>query len=248
MFIFAMRKELIAALTTKFAGVDAKVLGRIADNLIRNKTIETEDDVNSAVEEVTFSDILKSYGDSRAAEASKTAVSNYEKKHGLKDGKPTEQTGDPDDDDSDDNGGSDADRDKTPKAKKPAKEKTESSELATLLKAMNAKLDAQAEEIKAMKLGKVSETRKARIADVIKGLSDIQKKAYLRIPVDDLSDEDFDSLVDEITEEAGQLSKEGRAQGSVFGIPLGGNNHGTDGGKKAASDAEIEAVVAAMGL
>ena len=37
-------------------------------------------------------DVLNSYGDFRAGDASKTAVTNYEKKHNLKDGKPAEIT------------------------------------------------------------------------------------------------------------------------------------------------------------
>ena len=45
------------------------------------------DRVNSIVEGISFSDVLNSYGDFRAGDASKTAVSNYEKKHNLKDGK-----------------------------------------------------------------------------------------------------------------------------------------------------------------
>ena len=36
--------------------------------------------------------MLNSYGDFRAGDASKTAVTNYEKKHNLKDGKPIETT------------------------------------------------------------------------------------------------------------------------------------------------------------
>ena len=41
---------------------------------------------------ISFSDVLNSYGDFRAGDASKTAVPNYEKKHNLKDGKPIETT------------------------------------------------------------------------------------------------------------------------------------------------------------
>ena len=36
--------------------------------------------------------MLNSYGDFRAGDASKTAVTNYEKRHNLKDGKPIETT------------------------------------------------------------------------------------------------------------------------------------------------------------
>ena len=43
---------------------------------------------SSIVEGISFSDVLNSYGDFRAGDASKTAVTNYEKRHNLKDGKP----------------------------------------------------------------------------------------------------------------------------------------------------------------
>ena len=252
-----MKKKLIDALATKFPGVDAKDLGRIADNLLRSKTLATDEDVNSAVEEVTFADILKSYGDSRAAEASKTAVSNYEKKHGLKDGKAV-QTDDGDldgDDESGDGGDEDGKGSKKPNAKKPTNKKDEGddSALAALLKKLDAKLDAQAAEIAAMKKGEVSKTRKARVAEVIKGLSDVQKKAYTRIPVDDLSDEDFDSLMGELTDEVSELSKDVKASGGIFGLPLGGGNHGNggeggSGGKGAASEAELKDVMEGFNL
>lgn len=240
-----MKKKIIAALATKFNGVDAKDLGRIADNLLRAKTIETDEDVNSAVEEVTFADILKSYGDSRAAEASKSAVSNYEKKHGLKDGKPAEQTDEDPDGEEDPEG-----KGQKSNAKKSPKKDEEESELFKLIKKMSDKLDQQAGEIASMKKGEVSKTRKARVAETIKGLSEIQKKAYQRIPVEDLSDEDFDSLIEEITGEASELTKENKAGGGIFGLPLGGGNHGEGEGsnKGAASDAEVAAVIEGMNL
>ena len=51
-----------------------------------------ETKVNSIVEGISFSDVLNNYGDFRAGQAQVSAVSNYEKKHGLKDGKPIEKT------------------------------------------------------------------------------------------------------------------------------------------------------------
>ena len=86
-----MKKKLISALATKFEGVDAKVFGRIADNIMDRKTIESEDDIEAAVAEITFNDVLTSYGDARATESARTAKRNaivdYEKRYGIKDGK-----------------------------------------------------------------------------------------------------------------------------------------------------------------
>lgn len=264
-YIFAMRKKLISALATKFAGVEAKVLGRIADNLMHDKTIESDEDVNSAVEEVTFADILKSYGDSRAAEASKTAVSNYEKKHGLKDGKPTAQNDDDDDDEPDDDDDDEPDNNGTDKNRRDGKQKSNKSnanstnnkqvspevaQIMKLMKAMSEKLDSTTAEISNLKKGKVTETRKARLAEVLKGLKETQKKAYTRLPLDDYSDEDFESLIDEITDEVDELTKENDADGGSFGAPLGGSGErGGSGSKtKEATEAEISSIVDSFNL
>jgi len=78
-------EQILAGLQQKFTGVDTAILTRIATKKAEGVTDETK--VNSIVEGISFSDVLNSYGDFRAGDASKTAVSNYEKKHNLKDGK-----------------------------------------------------------------------------------------------------------------------------------------------------------------
>lgn len=83
-------EQILAGLQQKFAGVDTAILTRIATKKAEGVTDETK--VNSIVEGISFSDVLNSYGDFRAGDASKTAVTNYEKKHGLKEGKPAETT------------------------------------------------------------------------------------------------------------------------------------------------------------
>ena len=83
-------EQILAGLQQKFAGVDTAILTRIATKKAEGVTDETK--VNSIVEGISFSDVLNSYGDFRAGDASKTAVTNYEKKHNLKDGKPIETT------------------------------------------------------------------------------------------------------------------------------------------------------------
>lgn len=79
-------EQILAGLQQKFTGVDTAILTRIATKKAEGVTDETK--VNSIVEGISFSDVLNSYGDFRAGDASKTAVTNYEKKHNLKDGKP----------------------------------------------------------------------------------------------------------------------------------------------------------------
>ena len=83
-------EQILAGLQQKFTGVDTAILTRIATKKAEGVTDETK--VNFIVEGISFSDVLNSYGDFRAGDASKTAVSNYEKRHNLKDGKPIETT------------------------------------------------------------------------------------------------------------------------------------------------------------
>lgn len=82
-------EKLLAALKTKFQGVEDAILQRIASKKAEGVTDESK--VNSIVEGISFQDVLTSYGDYRADGAQKTAVSNYEKKHNIKDGKPIEE-------------------------------------------------------------------------------------------------------------------------------------------------------------
>lgn len=85
MTIFEM---ILAGLQQKFAGVDTATLTRIATKKAEGVTDETQ--VNSIVEGISFQDVIQNYGDFRAGQAQTSAVFNYEKKYGLKDGKPIE--------------------------------------------------------------------------------------------------------------------------------------------------------------
>lgn len=227
-----MKKNLITALATKFEGVDAKILSRIADKIMSDKTIESDEDVNSAVEEVTFADILKHYGDSRATEATRKAVSNYEKKHGIKDGKPIELKEQEDDDDDPDS------------TKKKPQQSNQDNELAKLIKQMSAKMDQQAEEIKQLKLGKVAESREKVLDGIIKDLKESQKKPYKRYTLDSMTDEEFDEFIEEITGEVADLVKENKAAETAGFNPLfGGQRHGNEDDDTKATDAEVDAIV-----
>lgn len=82
-------EQILAGLRTKFQGADDVTLQRIASKKAEGVTDESK--VNSIVEGISFQDVLTSYGDYRADGAQKTAVTNYEKKHNIKDGKPIEE-------------------------------------------------------------------------------------------------------------------------------------------------------------
>lgn len=82
-------EQILAGLKTKFQGVEDATLQRIASK--KSEGVTDESKVNSIVEGISFQDVLNSYGDYRADGAQKTAVTNYEKKHNIKDGKPIEE-------------------------------------------------------------------------------------------------------------------------------------------------------------
>ena len=83
-----MKEKILALLKTKFPGVDEATLIRIAEKKANGVTDETQ--LQTIADGVGFQDVLNSYGDFRANTAVTSAVTNYEKKHGLKDGKPIE--------------------------------------------------------------------------------------------------------------------------------------------------------------
>lgn len=223
-----MKQRILEALKAKFPGVSDKILGRIADKLV--KTVTTQEQVATTVEGVTFQQVLESYGDSRATEASQTAVRNYEATYGLKDGKVVKQ----DDDGIKKEGDGDE--------KVPA--------WAQALIADNKEMKAT---IKAMQGEKITASRRDQLSKIISTLPPAIRKAYERTPVDTLTDEEFESLKGEITSEAAEIAKETTAKGVVFGRPSvqGGtktqqtsSNHG---GKEATED-EATAVVDKLGI
>lgn len=87
-----MLQEILNALKAKFEGVSDAVLNRIAAKLA--KTVTTAEQVKSAVDGVTLQQVIDSYADNRATEATQTAIRNYEQKHGLKDGVKIDNQGD----------------------------------------------------------------------------------------------------------------------------------------------------------
>lgn len=206
-----MEDIILQELQTKFAGVAESILSRIAAKLA--KTAKTEDEAKNAVAEFTLQMLLETNGDFRANDASVTAVKNYEKKHGLKDGQKltiqkTEGEGHQDEDEN---------KEEVPSWAK---------DLMT--------------ELKALKNEKVQTTRRAAIDSITKGLPDAVKKAYSRIDVTSLSDEDFIALQEEIKGEVADISREAKGKTTVFGIPKAGPSDGKP------TDADADAIVDKM--
>ena len=209
-----MNKELynalLAALKAKFEGVSDAVLDRVIKNKF-GKTVTTMEQVETAVAGVTWQAIIDSYGDSRATEAQVTAVSNYEKKHGLKDGKKI--------------GGGE------PQVQQPPK--TEDGDTPAWAQALIDSNKALTDRLNALEGDRITASRKAKLSAVVEKLPETLRKAYERTPVDKITDEEFETLLGEITTEVDGLATTVQAKGSVFGKPSAQN------GRQAQQTAEL---------
>lgn len=215
-----MKEKILAALKTKFTGINEQILSRVADKLAA-KTAK-EEDIDAAVGAITFQQIIDSEADRRATDATQTAVSNYEKKHGLKDGQKVKED------------------DPSNSKKTTTQEQEEGGNLEAITKALAAAIEPLKNEIAQLKSGRLQETRKQRLDEVIKDLPDNFKKPYNRISIAEMSEEDFNSLIEEATEGVKQVIKDTKTQGSVFTTPKT-NVLGVSENK--ASDEEVDAVI-----
>lgn len=175
----SIRSKALASLKTKFEGVDEKVLSRIVAKVA--KTAKSEEDVDDIVSEMTIQSVIDSYTDSRVTEGSASAIESYEKKHGIKDGKPAKKT-EKDTDDVDDGDGEDGEG---------KKEKVPSWATALF------------EEIKSLKAEKTQNTRQGRVEELLKDADEATKRRTLREfgRCQFKDDADFDSWIDEVTED-----------------------------------------------
>ena len=234
-----MKKKLIEAIKAKFVGIDDNTAIRLADRALRKgEPITTEDEVASVVETITLSDVLKSVSDFSSDEATR----KYEAKYGLENGVPKKN---------------EKDKEKEPEETQPSKEgeKDPMAELkalfATALKDLSGKIDSINSDIASLRSGRLAEARKARLEQVIKGLRDSQKKAYSRIPVDKMTDDEFDTLLTDVAEEVSDIIAENKAEDSVVTAPLGVRHHddGSHGGKgKEASKEELDGLMSKFNL
>ncbi len=235
-----MKAKVLAALKPKFEGVQDAILGRVADKLVSSGKVAKEEDVATAVAGVTFQSILENYGDSRADEASTTAVRNYEKKHNLKDGKKdggaagsSAQTGS-----AAANAGDGGSEDIPAWAKK-------------FMETVTSKFTAFEERQNAMEKGRVTESRRSQFEAVVSKLPESYRKAYSRTPIDTQTDDEFTAMLADITNEAAEIAKADRAAGATFGRPLGSGRQtsvANGGGKAEATDAEVDAVIGQLGI
>lgn len=212
-----MYKEILEQLKTKFSGVSEKILDRIAKKLA--ETVTKSEDVKTAVDGVTFQEVLESYGDSRATDATKTAVLNYEKKHGLKDGVKV-----------------DTQQQQQVEIKPDENTPAWAVALANSVKALT-------DEVSHIKVERVASTRRQQMTEVLAKLPENLRKGYERIDLEKMDDEAFSGLLAEVTGEVGEIVKDTSAKGAAFGVPAV-TYQGVQGQQaQEASDDQVNAVV-----
>ena len=210
-----MYQLILNALKAKFQGVSDAVLSRIANKLA--KTVTSQEQVATSVEGVTLQQVIDSYADHRATEAQQTAVQNYESKYGLKDGEKVtpvtvqQQGGQP-------TGG---------QPTKPTAGATETPEWAKQLIEQN---NALTDRIAKMEGQRTTDSRKQQLSTIIAKLPEQLRKPYERITLDSLSDEQFNTLVTEVTTEVEGIANDINSKGAVFGRPTAnsGGNQGNE--------------------
>lgn len=213
-----MKQTIIDLLKTKFEGVDESILSRIAETKAA-KSVKTEDDANAYVKGITLNQLLSSYGDIRSTEAQRSAVSNYEKKHGIKDGKKVSVEDDHETLDNEDN----------------------NDDMPAWAKAMLESNKKLAEQVAVMTAEKHTAARKQRLDAIINRLPERDRRGYARTSFADLSDEDFDTLLDDINNEVEETLKDNQTTGTTFRAPF--HRQGGDQQKKEATKAEVDAVM-----
>lgn len=225
-----MYNRLLEELKKKFAGVSDQILARIAKKL--EPGVKSEDDVKTAVEGVTFQQVLESHGDFRATEATKTAVANYEKKHSIKDGKPVkpaeEDLDEPEEDEEGGNGNGKGE-------KMPGWAKT----LMKGYKAMEEKVSKMAGE-------RVTASRKQQLDKVLSALPESMRKGYDRITLDTMEDDAFKELINDVETEVQQIQKEQKVKGAVFGRPTVNSGAAGSGSERETGSASKEEIDEAM--
>lgn len=197
-----MHKPILEALKAKFTGVSEQILSRIAAKMA--KTVTTSEQVQGAVDAMTLQQVIDSYADSRATEATHTAVQNYETKHGLKDGVKIPEQG----------------------AQSPSLSNTTTpptggapdatQQLIQQLLDQNKKLT---ERLDRWDGERTTADRKKQISEIVSKLPENLRSPYGYITVDSLSEEQFNELKGKLTTEVDGLAQALNSKGAVFGRP-----------------------------
>ena len=216
-----MKQKIFDALKTKFAGVKDEILDRIAAKAA--KTVTTDEELATYIEGVTFQTVLEAYGDSRATDAQKTAVANYEKKHKIKDGKPVEPEPDP------------------------HKGEEEPEDMPAWAKALVENTKALQTQMAQFNADKLNTSRKDRLNELLKDAPESVQKMYEAnfAAMQFADDTAFDTWMEGTKTTIEGLVNDLRAKGATMHPPKGGGAVQQKGEVNPALKAQVEAQKAA---
>ena len=220
------KEEIIAALQAKFGGIPSDTISGIAEKLAKTAD-PSATDANTLIEGITFADIVKSYGDSRAQSAAQTAVRNYERKFQLKDGAPITPNTPPQ-----------TTADTTPRnnpnpnivssqqPQQPAAQQQPQQDIAALIaQAVAQAVSPLQDQLNQYKGQQLQTARKSRYEAAIKPLPEGIRKQYLA-SFDRMSfadDEDFEQYMTQFTQETKAIADDIAKRATVMTPPKSAN-------------------------
>jgi len=206
-----MKVKIVEGLKAKFPGVSNSIINRITEKIL--ETAKTEEEGEEAVEAMTFQQAIDANGDSRATEAANTAYAKYEKKYGLKDGKPI-STGDDNKSDQETENEKEKDKEKT-------KTGNDDQQEPAWAKAQREKMEALEARLAAIDGDKIASTRKKQLVAAMgkapEKLRARYEKDLTRMNFKD--DSEYSEWLEEVKTDMEAFVAEAAVKGVTFGRP-----------------------------
>ena len=220
------KEEIIAALQAKFGGIPSDTISGIAEKLAKTAD-PSATDANTLIEGITFADIVKSYGDSRAQSAAQTAVRNYERKFQLKDGAPiTPNTPPQTPADTTPHNNPNPNFISSQQPQQPAAQQQPQQDIAALIaQAVAQAVSPLQDQLNQYKGQQLQTARKSRYEAAIKPLPEGIRKQYLAL-FDRMSfadDKDFEQYITQFTQEAKAIADDIAKRATVMTPPKSAN-------------------------
>lgn len=220
------KEEIIAALQAKFGGIPSDTISGIAEKLAKTAD-PSATDANTLIEGITFADIVKSYGDSRAQSAAQTAVRNYERKFQLKDGAPiTPNTPPQTTADTTPHNNPNPNTIPSQQPQQPAAQQQPQQDIAALIaQAVAQAVSPLQDQLNQYKGQQLQTARKSRYEAAIKPLPEGIRKQYLA-SFDRMSfadDEDFEQYMTQFTQETKAIADDIAKRATVMTPPKSAN-------------------------
>lgn len=220
------KEEIIAALQAKFGDIPSDTISGIAEKLAKTAD-PSATDANTLIEGITFADIVKSYGDSRAQSAAQTAVRNYERKFQLKDGAPiTPNTPPQTPADTTHHNNPNPNSIPSQQPQQPAAQQQPLQDIAALIaQAVAQAVSPLQDQLNQYKGQQLQTARKSRYEAAIKPLPEGIRKQYLA-SFDRMSfadDEDFEQYITQFTQETKAIADDIAKRATVMTPPKSAN-------------------------